>query len=143
MKFHSNTLGPVPLQLASMIDIMLVLLMFFILSYKFASDETDLDIKVPTSKEGVDSSRVGGEILVNVRANGTVVVEGKQLTLEQLQEKLAGVVKIYKDQPIRLRGDGNVMYQKMVQIIDACRKAGVWNISFATQRPDQAPAPNP
>lgn len=126
-----------------MIDIMLVLLMFFILSYKFASDETDLDIKVPTSKEGVDSSRVGGEILVNVRADGTVVVEGKQLSLEQLQEKLAGVVKIYKDQPIRLRGDGNVMYQKMVQIIDACRKAGVWNISFATQRPDQTAAPQP
>lgn len=143
MKFHSNTLGPVPLQLASMIDIMLVLLMFFILSYKFASDETDLDIKVPTSKEGVDSSRVGGEILVNVRADGTVVVEGKQLSLEQLQEKLTGVVKIYKDQPIRLRGDGNVMYQKMVQIIDACRKAGVWNISFATQRPEQAAAPQP
>jgi biopolymer transport protein ExbD len=143
VKFHSNTLGPVPLQLASMIDIMLVLLMFFILSYKFASDETDLDIKVPTSKEGVDSSRVGGEILVNVRADGTVVVEGKQLTLEELQEKLAGVVKVFKDQPIRLRGDGNVIYQKMVLIIDACRKAGVWNISFATQRPEQAAAPQP
>jgi biopolymer transport protein ExbD len=143
VKFHSNTLGPVPLQLASMIDIMLVLLMFFILSYKFASDETDLDIKVPTSKEGVDSSRVGGEILVNVRADGTVVVEGKQLTLEELQEKLAGVVKVFKDQPIRLRGDGNVIYLKMVLIIDACRKAGVWNISFATQRPEQAAAPQP
>ncbi len=143
MKFHSNTLGPVPLQLASMIDIMLVLLMFFILSYKFASDETDLDIKVPTSREGVDSTRVGGEILVNVRADGTVIVEGKQLTLEQLRDKLSGVVRIFKDQPIRLRGDGNTMYQKMVEVIDACRKAGVWNISFATQRPEQTPVPKP
>ena len=141
MKFTNHSLGPVPLQLASMIDIMLVLLMFFILSYKFASDETDLDIKVPTSKQGVDSTRVGGEILVNVRADGTVVVEGKTMSLDQLQAKLTGVVRIFKDQPIRLRGDGSVKYQKMVEIIDSCRKAGVWNISFATQKPEAAESP--
>jgi len=39
---------------------------------------------------------------------------------------------------VRIRGDGAVAYQRIVEVIDTCQKAGIWNISFATQRP--APA---
>jgi biopolymer transport protein ExbD len=132
-------LGPAPLQLASMIDIMLVLLMFFILSYKFAEEERDMKISVPTVQDGAQHNQQRGEILINVRADGTVVVEGKVVSREQLFERLSAISKIYKNQPVRLRGDSECIYQTIVEIIDVCQKAGIWNISFATQRPKPQP----
>jgi biopolymer transport protein ExbD len=132
-------LGPAPLQLASMIDIMLVLLMFFILSYKFAEEERDMKISVPTIQEGAQHNQQRGEILINVRADGTVVIEGKEVTREQLAERLSAISKIYKNQPVRLRGDAECPYQTIVENIDICQKSGIWNISFATQRPKPKP----
>jgi biopolymer transport protein ExbD len=132
-------LGPAPLQLAAMIDIMLVLLMFFILSYKFAEEERDMKISVPTVQDGAQHNQQRGEILINVRVDGTVVIESKEVTREQLIERLSAISKIYKNQPVRLRGDAECSYQTIVEIIDVCQKAGIWNISFATQRPKPAP----
>lgn len=128
-------LGPAPLQLAAMIDIMLVLLMFFILSYQFATEERDLAISVPTVSDGVQHDRQRGEMLINVRTDGTVVVEGGVLTREELSERLTNIARIYKNQPVRLRGDANCPYQTIVEIIDLCQKAGIYNISFAAQKP--------
>jgi biopolymer transport protein ExbD len=62
-------------------------------------------------------------------------VEGATVDLPQLLEKLAAIAKQFKNQPVRIRGDGNVAYQRIVEVIDTCQKAGIWNISFATQRP--------
>lgn len=136
MKFtRKETLGPAPVQLASMIDIMLVLLMFFILSYKFAEEERSLEIAVPTAQEGAQHDPQRGELLVNVRADGTIIVESQELSREVLYERLSSVSKIYKNQPIRLRGDADCPFQTIVDIVAICKKAGIWNISFATQRP--------
>ena len=52
-------------------------------------------------------------------------------------EKLSAIAKQFKNQPVRIRGDGNVAYQRIVEVIDTCQKAGIWNISFATQRPER------
>jgi biopolymer transport protein ExbD len=128
-------LGPAPLQLASMIDIMLVLLMFFILSYKFAEEERDMKISIPTVQDGAQHNQQRGEILINVRADATVVIEGKEVTREQLSERLSAISKVYKNQPVRLRGDAACTFQTTVEIIDICQKADIYNISFATQRP--------
>jgi biopolymer transport protein ExbD len=54
----------------------------------------------------------------------------------QLLEKLSAIAKQFQNQPVRIRGDGNVAYQRIVEVIDTCQKAGIWNISFATQRPE-------
>ncbi|MDB6080307.1 MAG: exbD1 [Akkermansiaceae bacterium] len=118
-----------------MIDIMLVLLMFFILSYKFAEEERILDVKIPSAEEGVPHVQQRGEIVVNFNAAGAIYVEGKEVTRKELSERLSAISRLYKNQPIRLRGDAQASYQTMVEIADVCLKAGIWNISFATQKP--------
>ena len=127
------------MQLAPMIDILLLLLSFFIISYQFSRSETELKVAVPTAQEGAEPERQRGEIIINVLADGTLRVEGSTVDLSQLHDKLAAIARQYKNQPVRIRGDGKVPYQGIVEVIDTCQKAGIWNISFATQRP--APAP--
>ncbi len=117
-----------------MIDILLLLLSFFIISYQFSKSETELQVKVPTAQEGAESERPRGEIIINVLADGTIRVEGLTVDARQLFEKLSAIAKQYQNQPVRLRGDGGVAYQRIVEVIDICQKAGIWNISFATQR---------
>lgn len=124
------------MQLAPMIDILLLLLGFFIISYQLTRSETVLDVKVPTAEEGAEpEERQRGEIIINILADGGIRVEGLNVDLKQLEEKLSTISRQFKNQPVRLRGDASVAYQRMVEVIDTCQKAGIWNISFATQRP--------
>jgi len=135
MKFTNHRSEPIPMQLAPMIDILFLLLAFFITSWQFTQSETELNISVPTAQEGADPKRSRGEIIINVAPDGVIKVEGVQLDIGQLRTKLAEIAKLYQNQPVRIRGDGQVPYQRIVEVIDTCQKAGIWNISFATQKP--------
>lgn len=123
------------MQLAPMIDILLLLLSFFIISWQFSRSETELNVSVPTAQEGAEPDRQRGEIIINVLFDGNIRVEGLSVDLTQLYEKLSAIAKQFKNQPVRIRGDGKVAYQRIVEVIDTCQKAGIWNISFATQSP--------
>ena len=135
MKFISRQPPPIALQLAPMIDILLLLLSFFIISWQFSRSETELNVSVPTAQEGADPNRQRGEIIINILADGAIRVEGTSMDLAKLSEKLVAIAKQYQNQPVRIRGDGGVPYQRIVEVIDTCQKSGIWNISFATQRP--------
>lgn len=125
------------MQLAPMIDIVFLLLIFFIVTWQFSRSETELDVSVPTAEEGAELDRPKGEIIINVLEDRTIRVEGSTVDLAQLHTKLAAIARQFENQPVRIRGDGKVDYQRIVEVIDTCQKAGIWNISFATQRPTQ------
>ena len=137
MKFSSRQPEPAGMQLAPMIDIVFLLLIFFIVTWQFTRSETELNVSVPTAEEGSELNRPKGEIIINVLPDGTIRVEGLTVNLPQLHEKLAAIAKQYENQPVRIRGDAKAEYQHIVEVIDTCQKAGIWNISFATQRPVQ------
>jgi len=138
MKFTSHMPPAIAIQLAPMIDILLLLLSFFIISWQFGKSETELNVAVPTAQEGAEPERMRGEIIINVLVDGSIKVETQVMDRKQLFEKLSAIAKQFKNQPVRIRGDGNVAYQRIVEVIDTCQKAGIWNISFATQRPEPA-----
>lgn len=123
------------MQLAPMIDIVFLLLIFFIVTWQFTRSETELSVSVPTAQEGAEPERQMGEIVINILGDGAIRIEGTTVDLEQLLDKLAPIAAAFENQPVRIRGDGGVEYQRIVEVIDTCQKAGIWNISFATQRP--------
>ena len=135
MKFHTTKLEPAGFQLAPMIDIVFLLLIFFIVTYEITRKEVDLKVFVPTSTEGVDKKRALSEIVINIREDGTTIVNGTVLSEEELTKRLENIVRVHENQPVRLRGDGKASWQTMVEVIDVVERAGIWNISFATQKP--------
>lgn len=138
MKFSSRQPEPAGMQLAPMIDIVFLLLIFFIVTWQFTREERELKVAVPTAEEGSKMNRPKGEIIINILEDGVIRVEGSTVDLTQLHEKLAAIAQQFENQPVRIRGDGKVAYQRIVEVIDTCQKAGIWNISFATQRPTPA-----
>ncbi|MFC5050957.1 ExbD/TolR family protein [Rubritalea spongiae] len=135
MKFHNTQPPPAGFQLAPMIDVVFLLLIFFIVTYQLSDYETELEVSVPTAEEGATTTRGYLEELVNIRSDGTIVMEKTVYTLDELQAKMERLARVNKNQPIRIRGDGDTKYQDIVNVIDRCRKAGIWNVSFATQKP--------
>ena len=146
MRFrHVPRIEPIPLQLAPMIDILFLLLIFFIITWNLSRRETDIEISVPAAdmEERENKRHDIGEIVINVRKDGTIIVENTTYTQAQLIEKLRFIASVHKDQAVILRGDEKTEYQKIMDVLNTCQKAGIWNVSFATQQPETPAAPVP
>jgi biopolymer transport protein ExbD len=136
VKFKSEKPPESVIQMAPLIDIVFLLLIFFLVTWQFSRSEQDSKVKVPTSTQGKEEHRAQSEIVVNIRSNGDLVINGQALNEKELLRKLRAIVEVYENQPVRLRGDGEITYQTLMGVIDICQKAGIWNISFATRKPE-------
>ena len=71
--------------LTPMIDVVFLLLCFFVTSQIFAQWETEIDVALPTAATGGAPQRLPGEVIINVRADGATVVNGQTLDDAQLR----------------------------------------------------------
>jgi biopolymer transport protein ExbD len=124
-------------QIAPMVDIVFLLLIFFLVTWNFARYETELDVVVPTAREGKETRRAVGEVILNVRADGTIVMNRREMAPDELRQALERIAALYPDQAVVLRGDENVSYREIVSVLDICRSANIWNVAFATARPEE------
>ena len=122
-------------QLAPMVDVVFLLLCFFVTSQIFAQWETEIDIKLPTAETGQVPQRLPGEVILNILADGEVVVNGRSLNPEQLGSMLTDLATVFPGQPVLLRADKTTDYEHVIHVLDRCRGADIWNISFATVDP--------
>jgi biopolymer transport protein ExbD len=135
MRFRLPTAAAPPgFQITPMVDIFCCLLIFFIVTYNFSREETALEVKVPTAKEGKEVRRDIRELIINVKSDGGIILNRQTLTPDQLRTKLAQISEIYPDQAVILRGDESVNYRYIVDVLDICRSANVWNVAFATSK---------
>jgi biopolymer transport protein ExbD len=123
-------------QIAPMVDILLVLLVFFIVTWNFALTEYDLDVKVPNATQAKQGESYVDQTVVNIRADGTIMMNRKQVQPDELAEKLKQLAKLYPDYAVILRGDQKVNYKYIVDVLDMCRAANIYNIAFSTGRPE-------
>jgi biopolymer transport protein ExbD len=124
-------------QLAPMIDIMFLLLSFFIASQLFSRWEKEIDIKLPTAETGQIPKRLPGEVIINVTAEGGIVVNNKGYQTEELQGMLKRLAETFPGQPVLLRSDEGTDFKHVIRVLDVCRKVDIWNISFATISPEK------
>ncbi len=128
---------PIQLQLAPMIDVILFLLCFFLLTWNLARYEQDLEVKVPAARNGAAPKGLPGEVIINVKSDGSVELERRVLSVPQLKDKLSAIAQVYPDQAVVVRAAEDVEYKYVVKVLDACAGAKLININFATNRPDK------
>lgn len=119
-------------QIAPMVDILLVLLCFFIVTWSFARKEMELDVKVPSAQNAKESVPVLNQTVLNVKADGTVVLNRKSLSDQELLQKLRKLSGMFPDYAIIVRGDERVPFKFIANVLDICREANIWNVAFAT-----------
>ncbi len=141
MTFKRRTRSrPVALALTSMLDVIFLLLCFFVTASVFSQWENEISIQLPSAATGEQPARMPGEIIVNLGKDGAISVNGRKLTLEDLESRLARIAKFYPGQPVIIRADRDTRYDSLVKVIDTCRAADVWNFSLATSGEESASA---
>ena len=123
-------------QMTPMIDVVFLLLCFFVTSQVFSQWEAEIDITLPTARTSEMPQRLPGEIIINILKAGDTVVNGRTLAEPELAAMLERLADVLAGRPVLLRGDKAVAYEHLIRVLDLCREADIWNISFATGLPE-------
>ena len=122
------------IQLAPLVDVLLLLLIFFLLTWNAARNENELDVKVPKASAAREKSAPIGDVVVNVKADGNVVVNRRTLSGPELTELLKSLVQLNAEQAVVIRGDEAGAYKNIIGVLNICTEAGITNVAFATAK---------
>jgi biopolymer transport protein ExbD len=119
-----------------LIDVVFQLLLFFLTATSFHKIEKDIKVDPPKASEGKASPQAQREITVNIRSEadgGFLVIRERVLqNLQELDDILAKGVKDNPNLVVILRGDKHAYHQRIVDVLNACKKANVKHYFIAT-----------
>lgn len=114
------------LSLTPLIDIVFLLLIFFLVATRFAEEDREMDVELPTASEAKPLIVQPKEIFVNIDQNGDIYVGGQEFDIPQLEEHLDDAARNNPaNQSVILRADKRCQLEVVVQVINACNRVGV------------------
>ncbi len=132
MKFaHTQQAEPESVPMAPLIDIVFLTLVYFMVTSVYSTLESEIDITLPTASTAELDERMQGEIFINLHEDGQIVLNGRQVNLEELQEILDRVSQHFPGGSVIIRGDRHADLGRAIAILNTCRNADIQNISFA------------
>lgn len=124
------------LNLTPLIDVVFLLLIFFLVATQFAQDDQQLPIKLPSAQSAVPMTIEPEEIVVHIAQDSSMMVRGKLVDISELEVLLRQSVL---DNPIQqivvLRGDKRVEFQTIVSLVDLCNRLKIPSYRFTTASP--------
>jgi len=143
MNFRTKNKKALPgFQMTAMMDVIFLLLCFFIATSVFSQWEYEIDITLPSAQSGKVPDRLPGEIIINIAKDGRIAINQQDMTLAALKTPLDRLSKYFPGQPVVLRADKETRYDDLIKVIDTCRKADIWNFSMATSEDKNGAAEN-
>ncbi len=123
--------------MTSLIDIVFLLLIFFLVATNFNRRETDHSVVLPQSESGVKAENVPSRLVINIRHEGTLVVNGSVLSQPELRKLAEDFVSVHPGRPAVIRADAQVPYRVVMQVFGICRGAGVVNVDLPVLEPGE------
>jgi biopolymer transport protein ExbD len=117
------------LDLTPMLDVVFLLLIFFMLTSTFAKPMLPLDLPEATSGAVTDENGV----TVSLQRNGMTFIDGREIGLEQLSEELQVIFSQNSKRAFNLQADEGVVFGRVVTIMDMAQTAGAQSISVVTE----------
>jgi biopolymer transport protein ExbD len=111
-----------------LIDVVFILLIFFIVSSVFKKDELALVLNLPTSS-AQEIELKQKELIIELNSD-KLAVYGKEITLELLEQEIAAIED--KEKNIIFRIDKEVKYEKIIEVLEILQKHQLFNISLIT-----------
>ena len=121
------------LNLTPMIDIVFLLIIFFMVGTKFTELERKITLRVPEVTDRGALSAAPERRIVNVYRDGTITLDGQTVTLDELTSQLTEVRRQYEDLGVLVRGDAESYFQGVASVLNACRQAGVRDLGIGVR----------
>ncbi len=132
MNFRQRPREPLELNLIPLIDVVFMLLIFFMLTTTFVHDRT-LKVDLPVSESGSSERTPLENHVIELDAQGSIVVDGQRVGEQGLPAALREIAE--DGRPVVLWADAAVVNQRVITVLDHARRAGIEKIGMGTTPP--------
>ena len=115
----------ISIELTPMIDMVFLLLIFFLVATTFHQTEREMQIALPVASSSAPISAMLQELIVNVDVEGRIIVGGRRIDPDRLQSMVSEAVALNTQQKVTVRGDRRTAYANVVTVLDICKGAGI------------------
>lgn len=134
MKFAVRKRHAPAIIIVSLVDILTILLIFFVVSTTFKKDQPEVQINLPESKTSTAKPAELEHAIVSVDANDDLKLDGKSIAVDQLQQAIEQLPNERKNSLV-LKADTKASFGVIIKVMDALKLAGVRNLPAFTQQP--------
>jgi biopolymer transport protein ExbD len=128
------------INLTPMIDIVFLLIIFFMVSSHFTNKnstlERDIAIKVPQVSDAGALTAPPRHRVINIFDDGRVALDEDVVNMPELETKLTDAKAQYEQLGVVVRGDGACPYERVAEVIATCKKVKIRNLNIAVQNRD-------
>lgn len=116
------------IDLTPVIDIVFLLLIFFLVATTFAQQERELKVTLPEAANAGPISAALREVVINVDSAGDIIVSGQTMSDDDLRTLVREAIAANPEQKVTIRGDESIHYGRIMQVLDICKGEGVVEI---------------
>ena len=116
-----------------LIDVVFLLLIFFLVATNFTRKEIDNKVDLPNVEGGVTKKKLPQVLILNIRADGTVVVNGEVIEKTALRDLVKRWHQKNPREYVAIRGDGKVPYETVMKIMGLCRAVGIERVDLPVE----------
>ena len=122
-----------------MIDVVFLLIIFFLVSSHLARQESRLKLELPVAESGEEEpSRANRRLTINVTAEGEITLAGRPVLLSDVGNRLQlAKQELGDDMEVRIRSSRQTPYGEVEPVMLACTRQNIWNVKFAVYREEQ------
>jgi biopolymer transport protein ExbD len=120
------------INLTPMIDVVFLLLIFFMVSTTFLDPEREIEVELPSAESAGDPEEAPNEIILNILENGQITYQGAPIQQDELVGILKRAAQHDPDTPVTIRGHKLARHENVVSVMDACGIAGLSNLAIGT-----------
>jgi biopolymer transport protein ExbD len=120
------------LQMTPLIDVVFLLLVFFLVATTFYEAEKDITIELAEATEGTTREKQLQTVVVNVRSSGIIVINERIHSIDEADAFLSEALDLNEELAVVVRCDRVAAHKHFVRVLNLCEKLGVRNVSVAT-----------
>jgi biopolymer transport protein ExbD len=133
MSRRRQTSEEATINLTPMIDVVFLLVIFFMVGSHFGEAEGRIEVNVPGVGELRSMTRVPDERLVEVTGDGLITLDNTIVSEQQLADQLRFARSQYPDIKVAVRGDGQSSFQRVAEVLQVIRSTGVTQMGIAAR----------
>ncbi|MHC4983393.1 MAG: ExbD/TolR family protein [Planctomycetota bacterium] len=114
-----------PVTIMPLIDMVFLLLIFFLVATTFVKAERDTTVQIPGTASEPLSAPPKKHLIINIARNGAVNVGGEHYTLDRLEKMLTYVAEKQPTREVLIRADERGRFKHFAKVVDRCRMAGI------------------
>jgi biopolymer transport protein ExbD len=118
--------------IVSLVDILTILLIFFVVSTTFKRDQPEVQINLPDSKTSTKASSELEHAVVSVNENDEVRLDGQVIAVDQLEASVKNLSATRRS-TLALQADKKATFGTIIKVMDALKLAGVKNLPAFTR----------